>query len=86
MENEHTSRVRERNRTLDWEGIDSERQQTQKQARSAKKGLITRAHNEIRDLMLDFVNVDVVKGKVEELKQILDSFNEIHAYHGQLTE
>ena len=87
MESEHTGRVRERNRTLDWEGIDSERQQAQKQARSAKKGLITRAQNEIRDLMLDFANVDVVKRKIEKLKQMRDSFNEIHStYHSQLTE
>ena len=87
MESEHTGRVRERNRTLDWEGIDSEREQAQKQARSAKKGLITRAQNEIRDLILNFANVDVVKRKVEELKQMRDSFNEIHsAYHSQLTE
>ena len=87
MENENTGRFKERNRTLDWEGIDNERQQAQKQARSAKKGLITRAQKEIRDLMLDFANVSVVKGKIEELKQILDSFNEIHsAYHSQLTE
>ena len=37
--------------------------------------------------MLDFVNVGVVKGKIKELKHILDSFNEIHSgYHSQLTE
>ena len=87
MESEHTGRVRERNRTLDWEGIDSESQQAQKQARSAKKGLITRAQNEIQVLMLDFANVDVVKRKIEKLKQMRDSFNEIHsAYHSQLAE
>ena len=87
MEDENTGRVKERNRTLDWEGIDNERQQAQKQARSAKKGLITKAQNEIRDLMLDFANVSVVKEKIKELKQTLDSFNEIHtAYHGSLAE
>lgn len=87
MENEHTGTVKERNRTPDWEGIDNERQQGQKQARSPKKGLITKAQNEIRDFMLDFVKVGVVKGKIEELKQTLDSFNEIHTtYHGSLTE
>ena len=37
--------------------------------------------------MLDFANIGVVKGKMEELMQTLDSFNEIHsAYHSQLTE
>ena len=37
--------------------------------------------------MLDFANTGVVKGKMEELKQTLDSFNEIHsAYHSQLTK
>lgn len=38
MENEHTSRVRKQSHPLNWEGIDSERQQAQKQERSAKKG------------------------------------------------
>ena len=37
--------------------------------------------------MVDFANVHVAKGKIEELKQTLDSFNEIHsAYHSQLTK
>lgn len=34
--------------------------------------------------MLDFSNVDVIKRKVQELKKILDAFNE--AYHNQLSE
>ena len=37
--------------------------------------------------MLDFSNVDVIKRKVQELKKILDAFNEAHdAYHNQLSE
>ena len=86
-ENEQSSRVRERNRTLDWEAIDSERINALKQARSAKKGLVTKAQNEIRDLTLDFANVTVVKEKVDELKKIVNQFNEAHSeYHSQLTE
>ena len=86
-ENEQSSRVRERNRTLDWEAIDSERLNALKQARSAKKDLVTKAQNEIRDLMLDFANVTVVKENVDELKKIVDQFNEAHsAYHSQLRE
>ena len=87
MDNKQPCRVTERNRTLDWPGIDSERLQALKNARGARKGLVTKAHNKIRDLMLDFSNVDVVKGKVKELKKILDAFNEAHnAYHDQLSE
>ena len=87
MNDGQLGRIRERNRTLDWEGIDFERLQTLKQARSAKKGLITKAQNDIRDLMLDFANVTVVKAKLEELKKIVDDFNEAHsAYHSQLTD
>lgn len=86
-ENEQSSRVRERNGTLDWKAIDSERLNVLKQARSAKKGLVTKAQNEIKDLMLDFANVTVVKERVDELKKIVDQFNEAHsAYHSQLTE
>ena len=71
-QNEQSSRVRERNRTLDWEAIGLERLNALKQARSAQKGLVTKAQNEIRDLMLDFANVTVVKEKVDELKKIVD--------------
>ena len=35
--------------------------------------------------MLDFSNVDVGKRKVQELKKILDAFNEAHGtYYNQL--
>lgn len=52
-----------------------------------ERGLVTKVHYEIRDLMLDFSNVDVIKRKVQELKKILDAFNEAHgAYHNQLSE
>ena len=85
-ENKQSSRVRERNHTLDWEANDSERLNALKQERSAKKGLVTKAQNEIRDLMLDFANVTVVKEKVHELK-IVVQFSEAHsAYHSQLRE
>ena len=66
--------------------MDSEHLQQLKQSRSAKKGLVTKAQNEIRDLMLDFANVTVVKENVNELKLIVDQFNETHrTYHSQLT-
>ena len=37
-------RTRERNRTLDWEGIESEGLLTLKQSRGALKGNVTKAH------------------------------------------
>lgn len=70
--------------------IDEENEQSSRgreQARSTKKGLVTKAQNEIRDLMLDFANVTVVKEKVDELKKVVDQFNEAHStYHSQLRE
>ena len=87
MDNEQPRRVTEQNFTLDWPRIDSERLHALKKVRGARKGLVTKIHIEIRDLMLDSSNVDVVKRKVQELKKILDALNGAHgAYHNQLTE
>lgn len=82
-----STRIREPNRMLDWEGINSERLNQLKQTRSAKRGIITKAKNGIRELMLDFANIPVVNERVEEFKRIVYDFNEAHrAYHSQLKE
>ena len=84
--NQQNVRTRERNRSLDWEGIESESLRTLKQSRGALKGNVTKAQNEIREFMRDPSNVDLVKRKFEELKLIVDDFNKAHiAYHEKLT-
>ena len=84
--NQKNDRTRERNRTLDWEGIESEDLRTLKQSRGALKGNVAKAQNEIREFMRDPSNVDQVKRKFEELKLIVDDFNKAHiAYHEKLT-
>ena len=78
-------RIGERNRTLDWDGIDSESFERLKRTRGAKKGIVTKAQNEIREPMLDFGNIELVKRKVQGLKKILEEFEGAHAaYHEQL--
>ena len=59
-------RIGERNCTLDWDGIDPESLDRLKRTRGAKKGIVTKAQNEIRELMLDFGNIELFKRKVEE--------------------
>ena len=52
-----------------------------KRTRGAKKGIVTKAQNEIRELMLDFGNIELVQRKV----QILQEFEGAYAaYHEQL--
>ena len=80
-------RIRQENVTLDWEGIRSEELLQLKKSRSAKKGIITKVQNDVRSLMLDFANVDLVKSKLQELKGIVEDFNNAHAvYHEQLVD
>ena len=82
-----SSRNRERNRILDWEAIDLENLRKLKQARGAKKGLITKAQNGIKELMTDRANVDLGKVKLEELNVLVEDFRSAHAvYHNQLVE
>lgn len=66
-----STRIREPNRMLDWEGINSERLNQLKQTRSTKRGIITKAKNGIRELMLVFANIPVVNERVEEFKRIV---------------
>ena len=78
-------RIGERNRTLDWDGIDSESLDRLKRTRGAKKGIVTKAQNEIREPMLDFGNIELIKRKVQGLKKILEEFEGAHAaYYEQL--
>ena len=82
-----SSRVRLQNITLDWDGIRSENLLQLKRSRSSKKGILTRVQNEIRELMLNSSNYDLVNERIEEFKQFLQEFKEAHAaYHSQLRE
>jgi len=82
-----SSRVRLENITLDWDGIRSENLLRLKKRRSSKKGILTRVQNEIKGLMLNSDNYDLVKDRIEEFKQLLQEFKEAHAaYHSQLSD
>ena len=79
-----SSRVRLQNITLDWDGIRSEKLLQLKRSRSSKKGILTRVQNEIKELMLNSSNYDLVKDRIEEFKQFLQEFKEAHAaYHSE---
>ena len=87
QDNPSNGRIKERNHTLDWEGIDSERLRALKQSRSATKGLVTKAQNDVRNLMRDSTNVELVKTKLEDLNLIVEDFNNAHhAYHQNLSD
>jgi len=77
-------RVRTENVTLDSDGVRSEKLPQLKRSRSAKKGILTKAQNEIKGLILNS-NYDLVKDRIEEFKQLLQEFKEAHTtYHSQL--
>ena len=81
------SRVRLENVTLDCDGIRSEKLLQLKRSRSSKKGKLTKAQNEIKGLMLNSDNYNLVKDRIEEFKQLLQDFKEAHtAYHSQLRD
>ena len=74
-------------RILNWEAIDLENLRTLKEGRGAKKGLITKGQNGIKELMTDHANVDLVKVKLEEFNVLVEDFRSAHAiYHDQLVE
>ena len=82
-----TARVRQENTTLDWDGIRSEKLLQLKKSRSSKKGIVTKAQNEIKDMMLNSYNAELVKGRIEEFKQLVQDFKDTHtAYHSQLRD
>lgn len=81
------ARAKERNRTLDWEGINSEKLRKLKRARGNKKGLITKAHDEIRDLMTDRSNMPLIKDRLVHLNALFEDFAAAHAtYHSCLED
>lgn len=81
------ARVRQENTTLDWDGIRSEKLLQLKKSRSSKKGIVTKAQNEIKDMMLNSNNTELVKGRIEEFKQLMQDFKDTHtAYHSQLRD
>ena len=58
-----------------------------KKKRSSKKGILTRVQNEIKGLILNSDNYDLVKDRIEEFKQLLQEFKEAHAaYQSQLSD
>ena len=78
------SRVRLENVTLDWDGVRSEKLLQLKRSRSSKKGILIKAQNEIKGLMLNSNNYNLVKDRIEEF---LQEFKEAHAaYHSQLRD
>ena len=90
QQNEDTyeqGRIQERNRTLDWTGIDAERLRALRQSRSASKGSVTKALNDVRNLMHDCKNIALVKEKLKKVKVTVDNFHIAHdAYHQNLTD
>ena len=81
------SRVRSENITLDWDGIRSEKLLHLKRSRSSNKGILTRVQNEIKELMTNSSNYNIVKDRIEEFKQFVQEFKEAHAaYHSLLRD
>lgn len=84
---ESSCRIRQRNRTLDWEGIDAENLRKLKQARGCKKSIVTRCQEEISQLMTDASNASQVKDKLEQLHKAFKEFTRAHvAYHDRLED
>ena len=84
---EESSRQKQRNLTLDWEGIDAERLRKLKQTRGSIKGIVTRAQEEIRLFMTDSSNVLIVKEKLEHLHKVFQEFTRAHLeYHNRLKD
>ena len=82
-----SSRTKERNRTLDWVGVDLENLRKLKQVRGCKKGVVTKAQNEIRELMENNSSVALVKDKLDQLNRLFEDFTRAHAaYHDQLED
>lgn len=84
---EQSSRVKQRNRTLDWEGIDAESLRKLKQTRGRKKGIVTSVQEEIKQLMIDSSNASVVKEKLDNLHRAFQDFARVHVeYHDRLED
>ena len=84
---EPSSRLRQRNLTLDWEGIDAESLRNLRQARGRKKGIVTSAQEEIKQLMIDSSDALLVKEKLDHLHRAFQDFVRAHAeYHNRLKE
>ena len=54
-------------------GMESDRKNScsSKRARSSKKGIVTKAQNEIKDMMLNSNNAKLVKARIKEFKQLV---------------
>ena len=74
-------RITERNSTLYWQGIDAENLRKLKQARGCKKGVVTKAQQEME--LKDPANVSVLKEKLEQLKK---EFVGAHAAYSDILE
>ena len=80
-------RTRQPNKTIDRSGIEHERILRLKRSRSSAKGVVTRKHGELLELMKDSNNVDQVRAKVAELELALRNFKEAHdKYHVELID
>ena len=74
-------RITERNCTLYWQGVDAENLRKLKQARGCKKGVVTKAQQEME--LKDPANVSVLKEKLEQLKR---EFVSAHAAYRDILE
>ena len=77
-------RITERNCTLYWQGIDTENLRKLKQARGCKKGVVTKAQQEIE--LKDQANVSVLTEKLEQLKKVFKEFVSAHAAYRDILE
>ena len=77
-------RITERNCTLYWQGIDTENLRKLKQARGCKKGVVTKAQQEIE--LKDQANVSLLTEKLEQLKKVFKEFVSAHAAYRDILE
>lgn len=84
---ESSCRIRQRNHTLNWKGIDAVSLRKLKQVRGCKRGIVTRCHEEIRELMTDGSNASQVNEKLKQLHKAFEEFTRADlAYHDQLVD
>ena len=87
LQKQHLRRTRQPNKTSDRSGIEHERILRLKRSRSSAKGVVTRKHGELLELMKDSNTVDQVRVKVAELELALRNFKEAHdKYHVELID
>ena len=77
-------RITERNCTFYWQGIDAENLRKLKQARGCKKGVVTKAQQEME--LKDPANVSILTEKIEQLKKVFKESVSAHAAYRDILE